>query len=128
MMTDRFSLADPEQSGALMAAADWVCTLVTGTPATILATLAVAAIGVLMLQGRLPLRRGVTVVLGCFVIFGASSIADGLMQITEGESSVHQGEVIRPPDFVRGEPATPPRAPPQPQLYDPYAGASVPGS
>ena len=88
MMTGRLSLVDPDGSGVLAGAADWVRALVTGTPATIVATLAVAAVGLLMLQGRLPLRRGLTVALGFFVIFGAGAIADALLHLRDDSASV----------------------------------------
>lgn len=124
MMSGRLSLADPGQGCALVLAANWVRALITGTPATIIATLAVASIGFLMLRGRLPLRRGLTVVLGCFVVFGASTIADGLVRISDTVSDREEG---MPLSDIAVAPVLPPSvAPPQPQVYDPYAGASVP--
>ncbi len=120
MISGQLSLVEPDGSGVLVAAANWVRALVTGTPATIVATLAVAAVGLLMLQGRLPLRRGLTVVLGCFVIFGAGAIADGLLRIRDDSVS---GDFL-----AQAPPSVPPpvTVPAQPQVYDPYAGASVP--
>ena len=114
-------MADPSGSASLVAAAGWVRSLVTGTAATAVATIAVAAIGFLMLQGRLPLRRGVVVVFGCFVIFGASTIAAALLAV--GQSMSQAPSVAVAPAIV---PAPRPTAPPQPTVYDPYAGASVP--
>lgn len=112
-------LADPTGAGSLLAAASWARALMTGTAATMVATLAVAAVGVLMLQGRLPLRRGLVVVMGCFTIFGASTIASGLMAV--GQQGSGASEVVTSaPSLIR------PVTPPQPQVYDPYAGASVP--
>ena len=121
MMEPRLPLADPGNSASLVAAATWVEALVTGTTATIIATIAVAGVGFLMLQGRLPLRRGLVVVMGCFVIFGSNAIAEALMIVGQSASSSTSNDVIAPP-----APTPPPAAPPQPSVYDPYAGASVP--
>jgi len=121
MMEPRLSLADPGNSASLVAAATWVEALVTGTTATIVATIAVASVGFLMLQGRLPLRRGLVVVMGCFVIFGSGALAEGLLAVGQSASTFTSSDTIAPP-----APAPPPAAPPQPSVYDPYAGASVP--
>lgn len=120
-MDPRLSLADPGNSASLVVAATWVEALVTGTTATIVATIAVGSVGFLMLQGRLPLRRGLVVVIGCFVIFGSSTLVEGLMAVGQSASTFASSDTISPP-----APATPPAAPPQPSVYDPYAGASVP--
>jgi len=40
----------------------------------------VAAVGLMMLTGRLNWRMGVTVILGCFILFGASAIVAGIKQ------------------------------------------------
>jgi len=123
-MLDHLWLADPEGSGSLVEAANWIRALVTGTPATMIATIAVAAVGILMLQGRFPLRRGVTVVLGCFLVFGAGAIADGLARINEEVSG--RGHEM-PFATIPSPPPSPSVAvPSQAQIYDPYAGASVP--
>jgi type IV secretion system protein VirB2 len=42
------------------------------------AVIAVAAVGFMMLTGRINWRYGVTVVLGCFILFGAASIVAGI--------------------------------------------------
>lgn len=120
-MEPQLSLADPGNSASLVAAATWVEALVTGTTATIVATIAVACVGFLMLQGRLPLRRGLVVVMGCFIIFGSSALAEGLMAVGQSASTFARNDPIAP-----ATPAPPPVAPSQPSVYDPYAGASVP--
>ena len=38
----------------------------------------------LMLTGRMDWRRGLTVVVGCFVIFGAVSIVAGIRSLSGG--------------------------------------------
>jgi type IV secretory pathway VirB2 component (pilin) len=113
-------LTEPDGGQALVGAATWWQTLATGTVATVIATIAVAVIGMLMLQGRLPLRRGVTVVLGCFLLFGARTISDGLLNVSRRAT----GEMVTVQ--VPIPPAPVATAPPQPSVYDPYAGAAVP--
>src|SRR5437868_3301133 len=72
------SYADPAGSGVLVSAVNWLqCTLL-GTIATVVAVIAVAAVGFMMLTGRINWRYGVTVILGCFILFGAASIVAGI--------------------------------------------------
>jgi type IV secretion system protein VirB2 len=40
--------------------------------------MAVAACGFMMLTGRLNWRHGATVILGCFILFGAGAIVGGI--------------------------------------------------
>jgi type IV secretory pathway VirB2 component (pilin) len=107
---------------ALLSAAQWLDGLVQGPAAMTLAVLAVAATGLLMLNGRLPVRRGLTVVLGCFIMFGAPAIARGLLSSTAAISG-------QPVEQVPPEPPNPQLEPPNPPTShagdDPYAGASV---
>jgi type IV secretion system protein VirB2 len=49
-----------------------------GTVATVAAIIAVASVGFLMLTGRMNWRYGATVILGCFILFGAASIVGGI--------------------------------------------------
>jgi type IV secretion system protein VirB2 len=49
-----------------------------GTVATTVAVIAVAAVGFMMLTGRINWRYGAVVILGCFVLFGATSIVAGI--------------------------------------------------
>lgn len=120
MIDPGLPLTEPDGGQALVAAAIWWRTLATGTVATLVATIAVAVIGLLMLQGRQPLRRGVTVVLGCFLLFGARMVADGLLGIGRGMA----GDPVAAQRFVAPAPVA--TVPSQPAVYDPYAGAAVP--
>ena len=43
-----------------------------------------AAVGFLMLTGRIEWRRGLTVVIGCFIIFGAVAIVSGIRSLAGG--------------------------------------------
>lgn len=71
-------LADPAGSGVLVAAVNWLQGTLLGTVATVVAVIAVASVGFLMLTGRINWRYGATVILGCFILFGAASIVAGI--------------------------------------------------
>ena len=77
------SLADPQGSGAIVSAVRWLQGTLLGTVATVVAVIAVASVGFLMLTGRINWRYGVTVIVGCFILFGAASIVAGI-QSTAG--------------------------------------------
>lgn len=69
---------DPAGSGALVSAVRWLEGTLLGTIATVVAVIAVASVGFLMLTGRINWRYGATVILGCFILFGAASIVAGI--------------------------------------------------
>jgi type IV secretory pathway VirB2 component (pilin) len=75
---------DPAGSSPLIAALDWVQGTLLGNLATAAAVIAVAAVGFMMLTGRMDWRRGLTVVIGCFIIFGAVSIVAGIRGLAGG--------------------------------------------
>ncbi|QNO27998.1 TrbC/VirB2 family protein [Sphingopyxis sp. OPL5] len=104
--------------GSFVAASQWLASVATGSIATGAATIAVAAIGFAMLAGRVDLRRGATVILGCFILFAAPSLASAFVQWANGGDAAVQQAALAPP-----LPATP--APPPYQPHDPYAGASL---
>src|SRR5688572_4211369 len=70
--------ADPAGSGPIVAALGWLQGTLLGNVATAVAVMAVAAVGFMMLTGRLHWRFGATVLIGCFVLFGAASIVGGI--------------------------------------------------
>lgn len=72
------TLADPAGSGVVVSAVQWLQGTLLGTLATVVAVIAVAAVGFLMLTGRINWRYGATVILGCFILFGAASIVAGI--------------------------------------------------
>jgi type IV secretion system protein VirB2 len=55
-----------------------------GNLATTAAVIAVAVVGYLMLTGRMEWRRGLMVVVGAFIIFGAVSIVAGIRSLAQG--------------------------------------------
>lgn len=69
---------DPEGSGVLVSAVNWLQGTLLGTVATVIAVIAVAAVGFMMLTGRVNWRHGAVVILGCFILFGAASIVAGI--------------------------------------------------
>lgn len=103
----------------ILRAVQWLEGTVLGTVATTVAVIAVATVGFLALSGRIDIRRALTVVLGCFILFGSSSIAAGLESLIREDGT--------PPARVARAEVSPPAALPQrPAGYDPYAGAAVP--
>lgn len=77
------SLADPAGSGVIVAAVRWVEGTLLGTIATVVAVIAVASVGFLMLTGRINWRYGAVVILGCFILFGAASIVAGIQSTAQ---------------------------------------------
>lgn len=118
-------LTDPTGSRPLVAAVDWLQGTLLGTIATSVAIIAIAAVGLSMLAGRIPLRRGAHVILGCFILFGASSIVAGIQALGSlgGASDSTPAPTMRAETFPLAVP--PPKAAPA-VPYDPFAGASVP--
>lgn len=114
-------LSDPSESSSIVAATRWVEASMLGSLATIVAVMAVAWLGFLLLQGRLPARRGLSVLIGAFVLFGAGQIANGLQ--TSGSDPVpSRSQPLSPKPLnvpqVRPQAASPAAG------FDPYAGAA----
>ena len=72
------SYADPAGSGVFVSAVNWLQGTLMGTVATVAAVIAIAGVGFMMLTGRINWRYGATVILGCFILFGAASIVAGI--------------------------------------------------
>lgn len=75
---------DPAGSGPIVAAVGWIQGTLLGTVATVIAVIAVAVVGFMMLTGRMNWRYGATVILGCFILFGAASIVAGIQSASGG--------------------------------------------
>ena len=73
------SLFDAPATSPITAAVDWITSVLLGELALGLCVLAVAFVGFMMMSGRLPIRTGMRVAIGCFVILGAPQIAAGLL-------------------------------------------------
>jgi type IV secretion system protein VirB2 len=76
--------ADPQGSGPIVGALAWMQGTLMGNVATTVAVMAVAAVGFLMLTGRMNWRYGATVILGCFILFGAGAIVTGIQSAAGG--------------------------------------------
>ena len=72
------SYSNPAGSGPIVSALAWLQGTLLGTVATVVAVIAVASVGFLMLTGRINWRHGAVVILGCFILFGAASIVAGI--------------------------------------------------
>jgi type IV secretion system protein VirB2 len=70
--------ADPQGSGPIVNALSWIQGTLLGNVATAVAVMAVAAVGFMMLTGRMNWRFGATVIIGCFILFGAATIVAGI--------------------------------------------------
>jgi len=102
----------------MVVSARWIEGVMVGEIALGVCIIAVAFIGALMLTGRLPLREGARVVVGCFVLLGAS--------VTTAELVGSEGTVISAPiSPPLPEPTEHPRPDMPPVHFDPYAGASL---
>ena len=112
------SLFDAPASSPIEAAVNWIGAVLIGELALGLCVLAVAFVGFLMMSGRVPIKTGMRVAVGCFVILGAPSIAVGFLGAWD--TSFPTVPTVSP---IAADPATA-REPP-PADYDPYAGASV---
>ena len=77
-------MVDPQGSGVLVNAVTWLQGTLLGTIATTVAVIAVAAVGFMMLTGRINWRHGAVVIVGCFILFGAASIVAGIRSAAMG--------------------------------------------
>jgi type IV secretion system protein VirB2 len=75
---------DPAGSGPIIAALGWLQGTLLGNVATAVAVMAVAAVGFMMLTGRMNWRFGATVIIGCFILFGAGAIVSGIQSAAAG--------------------------------------------
>lgn len=100
----------------------WLEGTLLGTIATAVAIIAIASVGLLMLTGRIDVRRAAQVVFGCFVIFGASPIASGILTaISARGGSFELAQAAAPPPPLPSPPTTAlvPSTP-----YNPYTSAA----
>lgn len=111
------NLFEPDSDAAVTSSINWINSVLFNEIAVVLCVLAVAFLGGLMLLGRLPVRSGLRIIIGCFVLFGAPIIAAGLVGLSqEGQNAGPQ---------VAQLPESSPRDQLPPSDYNPYAQASV---
>ncbi|WP_448659152.1 TrbC/VirB2 family protein [Sphingomonas sp. CJ99] len=104
---------------SILAAAQWVEVAMLGSVATVVAIIAVAALGLALLSGRIDLRRAGWTLLGCFIVFGASTIAGALL----GGSNRPSLSAAKPSQYIEPHVMIIQKQRP---TYDPHAGASMP--
>lgn len=104
---------------AVESALNWIEGTLLGSVATAVSVIAVASIGFLMLTGRIETRRAAQVILGCFVVLGASSGLQIAGSTAGTAPSVETGLTEAQPLPLPVYPETPTTQ------YDPYAGAAL---
>ena len=72
---------DRPATDPLTGSVDWLTGTLVGDLAVAISVLAIAFVGFSMLTGRIALRRGLQVILGCFVLLGAPAIASGMLDL-----------------------------------------------
>lgn len=72
------AVGGPAGSSPITGAVDWIQQTLLGRVATTVAVIAVAAVGFMMLTGRMNWRYGATVIVGVFILFGAATIVGGI--------------------------------------------------
>lgn len=82
-MTASPSLFDAPASSPLGAAAEWLTGTLLGSVAVSLCVIAIAFVGLRMMTGHLAARDGLRVVIACFVLLGAATIAAGLQRTAQ---------------------------------------------
>jgi len=71
----------PQGSSPILSAITWIQDTLLGQVATAVAVIAVAAVGFMMLTGRMNWKYGATVIIGIFILFGASTIVAGIQAV-----------------------------------------------
>ena len=106
----------------LETAAEWIQNLLLGQFGTIIAVLAVAITGLNMLWGHISVKESARILLGCFILFGAPTIAQGLMSTVESTAGTIE---ITPPQTFTTTPSMSAAPPPPTTInpFDPYTGA-----
>lgn len=111
-------------ANAFANAAAWLQGTLLGSMAMTVAVFSVASVGLLLLSGRVDMRRGAQVVLGCFILFGAPTLAVGIMSMMD--ASPAKPAVLT--QTLEPNPVAPHRLPGKRTAdpFDPYAGAALP--
>ena len=78
------ALAQGQGASPIVGALSFIQDTLLGKAATIVAVIAVASVGFMMLTGRMDWKRGATVILGCFILFGAATIVGSIQGASGG--------------------------------------------
>lgn len=113
-------------ASAIILATSWLTSEPLGSFVTSIAVIAIATMGLLLLFGRIDIRRAARLLVGCFVVFGASAIARGIfdaVSVSPGGADVTQASLQpvspRPPASINPKPNTT-SATPGSNPFDPY--------
>lgn len=95
----------------------WFDALLAGQLIFAICSIAIASLGLAMFGGRLKLQRGVTAILACFIVLGASTIAKGLVDRPPLSAALVERPLVPPlPEMQRQNDR---------KVDDPYARASL---
>lgn len=109
--------------GVFVSLLAWLQGTLLGSIATTFGVIAIALVGFMMLSGRIDLRRATHAILGCFILFGASTLARGIMKAVSQTSTASEVTAVQPPAAPLPVPASGQQSPVT--AFDPYAGATV---
>tara|TARA_Y100000815_G_C13264999_1_gene470765 strand:- start:617 stop:958 length:342 start_codon:yes stop_codon:yes gene_type:complete len=110
-------LFEPGLRSGLGLSLEAVETMLFGATAAAICNLAIAVIGLYALSGRFEFLRGLHIIVGCFVLIGASAFAAALMSVAVGPSLQVQMAIDNEDSQPRREMQT--------SKDNPYARASV---
>ena len=103
------SLFDPPASSPFAAAAEWLTGTLLGSVAVGLCVIAIAVVGLRMMTGHLAARTGLRVVIACFVLLGAATIAGGLQRAAQQISpATPDSATLQPTGYPSSEGPSPP--------------------
>lgn len=112
------SAFDAPATRPLAASLDWITATLQGDLAIGICVIAVAIVGMVMLTGRMPIRQGAHVILGCFILLGAPVVASGFSGIWQDSSGPGPALAASEPTVIYERDDLPPAT------YNPYARAS----
>lgn len=75
------TMFDAPPTDPLAGSVNWLTGTLIGDLAATVCILAIAFVGFSMLTGRIAMRRGLQVILGCFVLLGAPVIATSMLGV-----------------------------------------------
>lgn len=119
-MTQATDRSDPS---SIYGALSWLEGTLLGPIATAIAVLAIVAMGFALLSGRIDARRAARLIFGCFIVFGASALAQGILgTFSPRDNGAGSSQIVLPlppPTPANPEPNTAP-ADGAVNPFDPY--------
>jgi type IV secretion system protein VirB2 len=117
-LAEQRSLFDTGGDAPIMQSVQWIERVMLGDVALGLCVIAVAVVGAVMLGGRLPVKEGLRIVVGLFVVLGAPVIGGGFA------ARLGEAREVLPANLSKLEDGTVRDDLPLADR-DPYAGASL---